>query len=85
VFVLAAASGGKERWHAVGIGAPPSDGQADDAATAARNRVQIPADVASRLQPLLQPGATMMITDLPATADTRSGKDFVILAQAQTS
>ena len=85
VFVLADASGGKERWHAVGIGAPPPDGQADDAATAARKRVQIPADVASRLQPLLQPGATMMITDLPATADTRSGKDFVILAQAQTS
>jgi hypothetical protein len=85
VFVLADASGGQERWHAVGIGKPAPDGQADDAATAARNRVQIPADVAHRLQPLLQPGATMTITDLPATADTRSGKDFVILAQAQTS
>jgi hypothetical protein len=85
VFVLAEASGGQERWHAVGIGAPPPDGQADDAATVARNRVQIPADVAKRLHPLLQPGATMMITDMPATADTRSGKDFVILAQAATS
>ena len=31
------------------------------------------------------PGTTMMITDLPATADTRSGKDFVVLAQAATS
>jgi L,D-transpeptidase catalytic domain len=85
VFVLAGASGGKERWHAVGVGKPAPDGQADDAASAARERVQIPADVASRLQPLLQPGATMMITDLPATADTRSGKDFVILAQAAPS
>jgi hypothetical protein len=26
----------------------------------------------------------MMITDLPATADTRSGKDFVVLAQVQS-
>jgi hypothetical protein len=85
VFVLADESGGNERWHAVGIGKPPPDGEADDAATAARSRIQIPSDVASRLQPLLQPAATMMITDLPATADTRSDKDFVILAQAQTS
>ena len=52
---------------------------------AARDRVQIPTDVANRLQPLLRPGTTMMITDLPATADTRSGKDFVVLAQAATS
>jgi hypothetical protein len=46
--------------------------------------VQIPSQASSALQPLLHPGATMMITDLPATADTRSGKDFVILAQAAT-
>ena len=46
---------------------------------------QIPTDVANRLQPLLRPGTTVMITDLPATADTRSGKDFVVLAQAATS
>ncbi|HZA66273.1 MAG TPA: L,D-transpeptidase [Geminicoccaceae bacterium] len=85
VFVLADRSGGQERWHAVGLGKPSPDGRADDAATAARNRVRIPADVANRLQPLLQPGATMMITDLPATADTRSDKDFVILTQAETS
>ena len=36
------------------------------------------------LQSMLHPGATMMLTDLPASADTRSGKDFVILAQAQS-
>ena len=49
---------------------------------AALKRVQIPSQVSGTLQPLLHPGATMMITDLPATADTRSGKDFVILTQA---
>jgi L,D-transpeptidase catalytic domain len=85
VLVLSDQSGGQERWHAVGVGAAATDGQADDAATAARERVQIPTDVANRLQPLLRSGTTMMITDLPATADTRSGKDFVVLAQAAPS
>jgi hypothetical protein len=85
VLVLADQSGGQERWHAVGVGEAATDGQADAAATAARERVQIPTEVAKRLQPLLRAGTTMMITDLPATADTRSGKDFVVLAQATTS
>jgi hypothetical protein len=85
VLVLAGQKGGQERWHAVGVGAAATDSEADDAATAARDRVQIPTDIANRLQLLLRAGTTMMITDLPATADTRSGKDFVVLAQAATS
>ncbi|MGH6895226.1 MAG: L,D-transpeptidase [Geminicoccaceae bacterium] len=84
VFVFADQSGGQERWHAVSVGKPvPAAGGDGDAATAALERVQIPTQVSGTLQPLLHPGATMMITDLPATADTRSGKDFVILAQVQ--
>jgi hypothetical protein len=83
VFVLADQTGGQERWHAVSVGKPvPADGEDGDAASAALKRVQIPPPVSGTLQPLLHPGATMMITDLPATADTRSGKDFVILTQA---
>jgi hypothetical protein len=82
VFVFADQSGGQERWHVVGVGKPPAGGEAGDAATAALSRVQIPSQASSTLQPLLHAGATMMITDLPATADTRSGKDFVILTQA---
>jgi hypothetical protein len=85
VLVLASQKGGQERWHTVGVGEAAADGQADDAATAARKRVQIPTDVANRLQPLLRAGTTVMITDLPATADTRSNKDFVVLAQAAPS
>jgi hypothetical protein len=85
VLVLAGQKGGQERWHTVGVGEAAADGQADDAATAARKRVQIPTDVANRLQPLLRAGTTIMITDLPATADTRSGKDFVVLAQVAPS
>ena len=80
VLVFADQSGGQERWHTLSVGEPtPADG---DAAVAALERVQIPSQASSALQPMLHPGATMMITDLPASADTRSGKDFVILTQA---
>jgi hypothetical protein len=84
VFVFAGSSGGQERWHAVGVGKPPPAAGDDAAATAALARLQIPSPASSALQALLHPGATLMITDLPATADTRSDKDFVILAQATT-
>jgi hypothetical protein len=84
VFVFADQSDGQERWHAVTVGKPDGTDATSDAAIAALNRVQIPSQASSALQPRLHPGATMMITDLPATADTRSGKDFVILTQAVT-
>jgi hypothetical protein len=83
VFMLADQSGGQERWHAVSLAKlPATDGPAGDAAIAALERVRIPPAASKTLQPLLHPGATLMLTDLPATADTRSGKDFVILTQA---
>jgi L,D-transpeptidase catalytic domain len=84
VLVFADQTGGQERWHAVSLGKPDETDATSDAAMAALKRVQIPSQASSALQPLLHPGATMMITDLPATADTRSGKDFVILTQAPT-
>jgi L,D-transpeptidase catalytic domain len=84
VFVLAGQSGTQERWLAVSVGKPRADHAASDAAAAALKRVQLPKQATQALQALLHPGATMMLTDLPATADTRSGKDFVILAQVQT-
>jgi hypothetical protein len=84
VFVFAGQSGAQERWLAVSVGTPRADHAASDAAAAALKRVQIPKQATQALQALLHPGATMMVTDLPATADTRSGKDFVILAEAQS-
>jgi hypothetical protein len=84
VFVLAGQTGGQERWHVVSVGRSAAGEGGDDAtATAALQRVQIPSQASSALQPLLHPGTTMMLTDLPATADTRSGTDFVILAQVE--
>jgi hypothetical protein len=85
VFVFADQTGGQERWHVVSVGKQAAaDGKDEDAATNALKRVQIPSEALGALQPLLHSGATMMITDLPATADTRSGKDFVVLAQVQS-
>jgi hypothetical protein len=84
VFVLADQAGGQERWHVVSVGKPAAgEGPDRAAAMAALQRVQIPSQASSALQPLLHPGTTMMLTDLPATADTRSGTDFVILAQVE--
>jgi hypothetical protein len=84
VFVLAGQNGAQERWLAVSVGTTPADRTTSDAAMAALKRVQIPKQATETLQAMLHPGATMMLTDLPATPDTRSGKDFVILAQVQT-
>jgi hypothetical protein len=81
VFVFAGKTGSQERWHALTVGKSAPDDARSDPAIAALDRVQIPSEASARLQPLLAPGATLMITDLPANADTRSDQDFVILAQ----
>lgn len=84
VFVFAGQSDAQERWQAVSIGTAvqASDGKPDGAASALR-RIQFSADTSKAMRPLLHTGATLMITDLPATADTRSGPDFVILRQSE--
>jgi len=82
VFVFADQAGGQERWQAVSIGKQAHDATEAEGAMAALKRMQFPSEASRALQPLLHPGATMMITDLPASADTRSGTDFVVLTQA---
>ena len=85
VFVLADQTGAPERWLVVSVGKTAAAyGTAGGAAMAALKRVQIPKQASKALQALLHPGATMLLTDLPATADTRSNKDFVILTQVQS-
>jgi hypothetical protein len=84
VFVFAGKPGSGGRWLAVSVGksAQTASGNADDAQSALQ-RVQLSADTSSTLRPMLHAGATLMITDLPATPDTRSGSDFVILRQSE--
>lgn len=42
-------------------------------------RLSIPEDVAAELRPRMHIGMTMIVSDLPASPDRRSGTDFVIM------
>ena len=42
-------------------------------------RVRVPKTFAADLSPLLTPGTTLMVTDRPATADTRTDPGFVVI------
>lgn len=66
-------------WMAVGLGTGHEtavDVQREIAATA---RLVIPPNVYEKIARNLHPGATMMLTDLPAHPETRSATDFVIM------
>ncbi|EDQ33717.2 hypothetical protein HPDFL43_04670 [Hoeflea phototrophica DFL-43] len=66
-------------WMAVGLGTGHEtavDVQREIAATA---RLMIPPNVYQKIARNLHPGATMMLTDLPAHPETRSATDFVIM------
>ncbi|MCZ4291466.1 L,D-transpeptidase family protein [Hoeflea alexandrii] len=66
-------------WIAIGLGTGDEaavDVQREIAATA---RLVIPPDVYGQISRNLHPGATMMLTDLPAHPETRSATDFVIM------
>ncbi|WP_026381796.1 L,D-transpeptidase [Afifella pfennigii] len=69
-------------WVAVGLGTGHEDNVAQQRELAATTRLQIPPEVYAALAQNLHPGATMMLTDLPAHPDTRSGTDFVIMRDA---
>lgn len=83
VYVLAAADAGiPARWSAVSL--EGGDAQAG-AAQRTLARISIDASINSQVAGLVMPGATLFITDLPASADTRSGQDFVILTHKAAS
>jgi hypothetical protein len=66
-------------WMAIGLGTGDEaavDVQREIAVTA---RLVIPPDVYTQIARNLHPGATMMLTDLPAHPETRSATDFVIM------
>jgi hypothetical protein len=39
----------------------------------------IPNEMLAKVRPIIAPGTTLILTDLPVSAQTRSGKDFRIL------
>lgn len=80
VFVLrddhAAAKG--LRWAVISHG--PDAAAVDGSDEQALRRVSADTAFLSRLRPALHPGAIMILTDLPLTPDSRTGRDFVILS-----
>jgi hypothetical protein len=47
--------------------------------TAVLERIEGSADVMDAIRKRIKPGTVLVTTDLPATPDTRSGKDFVVM------
>jgi hypothetical protein len=77
VFVL---QGGDEKgftWQAVGFNT--GRGGAAKPTTAVVERVTPPPDVFEAINQRMKPGMVFITTDGPATTDTRTGKDFVVL------
>ncbi len=77
VYVLTAQPTGETpRWMAVSYeGAGAKGGVAQEALS----RLVVEPAINQKLAALLVPGATLLVTELPAAADTRTDKDFVIL------
>ncbi|WP_332117317.1 L,D-transpeptidase [Azorhizobium caulinodans] len=79
VYVLRPQQDGQPpRWSAVSY---EGNGARAGAAQDALARLMVEPAVNARLVALLTPGATMLVTDLPADSGTRSGPDLVILDQ----
>jgi len=70
----------KRRWMAVGL--PSQTGELPVHLDLAE-RVRLPADFSQRVYDLLEPGASLVITDRPAVPETRSQPGFRILADAR--
>lgn len=77
VYVLAQSSEGRSVWHGVGH---QQDGVANTSDVATLQRIQIDESLLSRIWERMHVGATLTTVDLPLSADTRSGKDFVVIA-----
>lgn len=66
------------RWMSVSTESGTAPADEDDAALA--SRVHIPPFFVSQIYDSLVPGTTLMITNRPATPETKSDSDFVIMA-----
>jgi len=73
--------GGEVSWTSVAF---EGNGAGQGKATSAIDRITVAPEANQQLAKLLVPGSTLFITELPASPDTRSSKDFVILSQAMS-
>jgi hypothetical protein len=67
-----------QRWMRVDLPAQPTPAAASDFS----QRVRLPKSFAAALNAELQPGATVMVTDRPASSETRSEPGFVVMQTA---
>jgi hypothetical protein len=79
VFVLNGVAGGGMSWHTIAYGG----NQAADASVI--NRIRAEPDVIEAMKQRMHIGLMLVTTDLPSTPDTKTGQDFVILNQDETS
>lgn len=79
VFILSAAEKGGMAWHAIAHG---TTGQPD---TSVITRIRAEPDVVEAMKQRMHIGLVLVTTDLPSTPDSRTGEDFVILNQDETS
>lgn len=71
--------GGEVSWTSVAF---EGNGAGQGKPASAIDRITVAPEANQQLATLLVPGSTLFITELPAAPGTRSGKDFVVLAQA---
>ena len=69
------------RWQSVSYAVSQSKLGLTEDGTVVLSRLQPAPDMARRIIELMHPGLVMTLTDLPAHPDTRSGRDFVVVAQ----
>lgn len=81
VYVLST-TGGTPRWSAISY-----EGNGAKAGTAqeALARLTVDPSINRQVASLVRPGATLLITDLPAHPGTRTGSDFVVLTHKMVS
>lgn len=80
VFMLQAAGDGEMRWIGVTFHPDPAQPLAPEAAV--MRRLHAPEDFSAALTARMHPAMTMIVSDLAAHPDRRSGTDFVIMTGA---
>ncbi len=80
VFVLTGASGAGMTWKGISHQAEAAGAVAQTDASVIQ-RITIGKSALDALQERWHPGLVLVTTDFPAHADTRTGKDFVIMSQ----
>jgi hypothetical protein len=77
VFVLKSGDEDGFTWQASGFSTGKKD--AKKPSTSVVERITPPQDVQNAIDERMKPGMVFVTTDQPATPDTRSGKDFVVM------